>query len=283
MAWGSSTRSTRGVALAGALETLALPTKELVAPTPKRVREGADLLRERVTHLGASPWAALTSLTRNDRAVLGLLYASQVARGGDLRVVDDVTRSLVALRNPAALTPERVGLASGVLRALGTERTALPSVLPPRASVVPAPQSFVEATEEPVLQRGYGSALQLAAKAAVAYRSVAPPRPTSVPPPALRELAITLPSVQRGEASPQVPPFNLVQALGLSALVADVHTQAMRARRRRFRRTRELEVDAVADTSGARETAAETEHDPAHEARTHARWRRLIRRRASSR
>ncbi|MET0283080.1 MAG: hypothetical protein ABW352_01365 [Polyangiales bacterium] len=266
------------VALAGALDKLALPVAELT-PSVERVLEGAELLRARAPQLGVSPWTLLTTLTRNDRALVGLLYASQAERGGNLRVVDDVTRSLVAFRNPAVATPERAGLTSGVMRSLVPSRGD--SMLPARASVVPAPQSFVEATEEPVLQRGYGSAMQLAAKAAVAYRSVAPPRPTSVPPPALRELPI-MSSVQRGEAVAP-PPFNLVQALGLSALVAEAHTQAMRARRRRLRGKRELEVDAIADMQGAYEPSAEAEHDPTHDARRHARWRRLARRRSSSR
>ncbi|HEY6876695.1 MAG TPA: hypothetical protein VI299_01700, partial [Polyangiales bacterium] len=63
--------------------------------------------------------------------------------------------------------------------------------------------------------------------------------------------------------------------LGLGALVADMHTQSMRARRRKLKRPKS---DAIGDTTAALDAQPENDRDPTHTARTHARWRRIMRR-----
>jgi hypothetical protein len=254
-------------ALVTSLDRLALPTAKLVRPSPERVELGDLILRDRAQRVTPqSPYRLLTNTTRNDRALLGLLYVSQEERGGDLRHVDEVARALVALRSAGQARP---AVARHEARALPSEqaRPAFSSgVVPARAGDSEAPRTF-------------GSAIHLAAKAAVAYRSVAPPRSNSIPPAGAAPLPP--PPSLRPEALPSATMFNLAQALGLSALVADAHTQALRARRRRFvrRRVGVDAIDAIEDTAGARETQAETDEDPAHSARRHARWRRLARRR----
>jgi hypothetical protein len=228
------------VALVNALEALALPVAKLGKPTPERVELGAVIVRDRAAQITPrSPLQLLTTTSRSDRLLLGMLYVSQTERRGDPRVVDEVARALVTLR-------------SGV-------RPVVAPTAPPSSPL--------------------SSPIHLAAKAAVAYRSVAPPRPNSVPPPALRDLYT--PATSQRPSAVEVAPFNLAQALGLSALVADAHTQAMRARRRRFARKRQ--DDEIRDAAAAQETPADTENDPSHLARTHARWRRLVRRRLSGR
>ncbi len=245
-------------ALGNALDDLALPAAKLVQPTSERVELGSSLLRERTRAL-TSPWQLPTTTTRNDRALLGLLYVSQQQRAGDLHLVDDVARALVALRTAGVAPRPSVPSAPRV-----------PSFERPLVEL--PPNEVLQAEELPL---ALGSAMHLAAKAAVAYRSVAPPRPNTVPPP--MGAALPRPPSLRPEPSAPSTLFNFAQALGLSALVADAHTQALRARRRRFARRRDGD-DSIQDTAEARATQEETGHDPTHTARRHARWRRLRRR-----
>jgi hypothetical protein len=388
------------VSLVSALDRLALPTAALVTPTAERVQLGDVILRERARLMTPqSAWQLPTTTTRDDRALLGLLYVSQDVRGGDLRHVDDVARALVTLRSvdtlhaparmdqqPTRLDPPRMApsiapgrpdeaepsaarrsapaeqtwvsqevrggdlrrdddVARGLVplrsgdamhaparmdhppthldpprmapsipparsddagpsaarrsapaeQTLPTRRGALaePSSPPRRSTAVernlpglePSPREprARAVAVDPDAPRAFGSAIHLAAKAAVAYRSVAPPRPHSVPPP-MGAAQLAPPPTLRSEGMPAAIVFNFAQALGLSALVAESHTHALRARRRRFVRRREGVdaidgVDSVQDAAGARETPAETEHDPTQTARRHARWRKLMRRR----
>jgi hypothetical protein len=138
----------RRMMLARALATLGLPVSAL---DPRSVSDGEALLRARLgggtTDLGV--WFASES-AREDRLLLGMLYAAQRGRG-ELAAVDEVTRSLHALRS--------------------AERDAHGSSPGAPAKVdTPAPVHRADA-----------------AKVAALYRSIAPPRPASslVPPPAL--------------------------------------------------------------------------------------------------
>ncbi|HEX5660814.1 MAG TPA: hypothetical protein VFX59_26655 [Polyangiales bacterium] len=226
------------VTLATTLERLALPAADLGRPSLERVELGDLILRERARLVTPqSAYQLLTTTTRNERALLGLLYVSQEERGADLRQVDDVARALVALRSAGQ----------------------------PRASM-PVPEA----------PRAVASPIHLAAKAAVAYRSVAPPRPNSIPPPA-GAVQLAPPSL-RPDAPIPTAVFNLAQALGLSSLVAEAHTQALRARRRRFVRRRDESIQGAA---GVRENQPEAHDEDLRDARRAARWRRLLRRRRS--
>jgi hypothetical protein len=140
--------------LAQAVAKLGITPSALGPATAQVVVAGSVLLRERVEVIAQqtvrSAWSTLTQLTRNDRALAGMLYVAQQARGGDPRVVDDVVRSLLVLR----------GLERAAPVARNTEAPRAPSLAPGR------PADWM---------RSYGSETQLAARALGAYRSLTPP------------------------------------------------------------------------------------------------------------
>jgi hypothetical protein len=133
----------------------------------------------------------LALLTRNDRALLGALYASARARGADLGAVDDVARALIGLRESERTEAEQpVGKASALSTIL-PEPAVRPEVLARASSPSGAPAGLEQAALEPVEQavpaehtgdpfalaipRSFGSATQMAAKLAGSYASLVPP------------------------------------------------------------------------------------------------------------
>lgn len=209
-------------------------------------------------------WSMFVLLTRNDRTLLSTLYASARVRGGDLRAVDDVARALIGLRESERAeaqqpldSPEPVGVIMPELsRQLDVApRSLLRSIAP--ASFEQAMDELAEQSVRPEpaadpfaswMPRSFGSATQIAAKLVGSYGSLVPQSeryraaPSSRAPAASSLAGLAQLAHAQGAAVhlPLLgPPLNVVQALGLSGLLAELHTQLLRAPRKR-RRDRKL-------------------------------------------
>lgn len=306
------------LALGDAVAALALSPAELSRDLAVRAPLGIDLLRARARLLDAAApdadagvaWRVLVKLTRDDRAVLGMLYAATQARGGDLRAVDDVLTALVALRTeeqaeraatatPARLQTPTVMSADAADGEWATRANAgTPTSEPLRthlaaraddASVLPAEraQSLVQGSvPEESFVRSFGSATQIAARLHASYRRPASWAPLGggapSAPPGAHAGAPAAGAAQsplgEGAVAPFVsPPLHLAEALGLAALVSGLHAQSLRARRLRSARGRAPTMQVGMDAAG-----------PAHDEqlvdervkRRRARWRRFARRRS---
>jgi hypothetical protein len=193
--------------LSTALSSLGLPAAQLTPYLAEAAEHGAGLLHERVSTVlfsgesARSAHAVLATLTRNDRALLGLLYVAARARGVPVGLVDEVARALVVLREatraPAARAPSVASEEHGrtVLSPAGSEAS-------PRASSAPSDQTRTRESSAPSAQAGprAGSAAsaQTGPRASRAPSSEAglrasSPASASVAPPASR-----VPSAQVG-------------------------------------------------------------------------------------
>jgi len=250
--------------LAAALSSLGLHAAELGPYLAEAAEHGPALLHERIAKVlfgpasGRPAQAVLATLTRNDRALLGLLYVAARARGVSVGLVDDVARALVALRDAARPPAARAASVASEARA----RTLLPPLatdsmfpassapgasLAPRASGVPGSQAgprvseptsastahelsrneragdvppYDDALAQAAPARRFGSAAQIAARLVGSYRSLAPVGGPSIAAQAL------------------LRPLNLAEALGLSGLISELNLRALRRRRLRRRRWR---------------------------------------------
>ncbi len=342
--------------LARALDALNIAAADLAAVLPAVVRDGPALLRRRLLDLepgqtGAAPasasWRTLLQLTRNDRAVLSLLYVGARERGAEMNAVDDFARALLALRaaeraeaaslrgrpppgDPAggqgARPPESAAprlpraaadVAPSLLQAAGPAPSSprlAEEAAPARPLADAAPHELADAvafstraqggrpapSEElsertvPSVARGYGSATQLAARASGSYRSLTRldarlgPNLNTDAPVSHGAGALALPwHGQAGAFQSSIPasarPFDIAQAMGLSALVGQLHARSLRARRPRLSNQR----DGIRAIDGLREVVRETDADRTNEdgssRRRRALWQALLQRRRRAR
>ena len=325
----SFARRAARIKLAQAVASLALPTAELEHLEKASTELGRSLLRQRLLQFVESPehalverpsaeradtmrrpWSLLVLLTRNDRALLGTLYASASARGGDLRAIDDVARALIVLRESERAEAEQpLGRPEPVGVTVPEQNRRLD--VPPRALLRSvAPMSFEQAVEELAEQtippepgpdpfaswmpRSFGSATQIAAKLVGSYGSLVPQSeryrsgPSSRAPAASSVAGLAQLAHAQGAAVQLLPlgqPLNVVQALGLSGLIAELHAQLLRVprKRRRDRKVRSGERDAAQSRDADHDLSfasplrprARVEHKP----RGGVRWDLLARRR----
>lgn len=203
--------------LSDALSGLDITTTELRRFVSEAAEHGAKLLHRRVsrTLFGADSRArtfqVLTTLTRNDRALLGLLYVAYRARRADLVVVDDFARALLAFREVERAPIEGARPRNSMRpEAPGAQR---PSLAPPASTSSSRQDGSEEGLSLAPFARRFGSMSQLAARMAGSYGSLAPVSlaPTQV--------------IARA--------FNVVDALGLGALIGELHKKSLRNRRPR--------------------------------------------------
>jgi hypothetical protein len=251
-------------ALARAIEALALPHAELPSALGAGVELGAWLVRQRLpavlarsdAQAGAAPLrnaAGQVSLGRDDRALLGVLYAAAHARGQDLAAVDEVARALIALRvleradahaRAESVAQARPTSAAHDLRtAAGGAAADHPQAEPRPATAHPAPHG-PEQELAAARAHSFGSATQRAARASGTYRSLTPPSltPSSLAlqgalAGAAEDVATAPASTSAARAFALLTPtraLDLAGALGLSALLREVRAQTVGTARARL-------------------------------------------------
>jgi hypothetical protein len=251
------------IAIADVLTSLALPRQEVEQLPADGASLGALLLRTRSGASVRAPdagvaraWRVLVQLTRNDRALLSLLYGAQAARRGELGKVDALLHATVALRlaeqthatGKRAAEPIPAALVPAASEPSPTARARVSPETAPEAADAAVGQTT--APDAPATQpRSYGSTTQLAAQVVERYRR------TSVASRAVEALRET-PAVseQEGAAAAALAhaerplqatvevrpawverPLDLARALGLQGAVAAFHARRLRARRLRGR------------------------------------------------
>ncbi|MDB4973488.1 MAG: hypothetical protein JWN48_1829 [Myxococcaceae bacterium] len=244
-----------------------------------------------------APWRPFVLLSRTDRTLLSVLYASARSEGHDLHAVDDVARALLVLRQreQATRAPEAEAQSSAATR-LALPAPIVPRELTSHSSLAPSADSSSEidassessdlARSESYAPRSYGSVTQLAARASSSYRSLLPPAghgsSTSLLPVAAPEQALAAqehaPSL-RPEAVAGARPFNVAEALGLGSLVSSLNGKSQVARRKLHKRKRR---------AGQRPDARVDDREVERDAPPRPRWyelsrqRRLLRRATSA-
>jgi hypothetical protein len=301
-------------ALARAIEALALPHAELPRTLDAGVALGAALVRRRLpallaradAHGSAAPPPSAPdqlSLGREDRGLLGMLYAAAYARGRDLTAVDEVARALVRLRAleradsqaraEAVAQAEPTNAARDPGTATGGVAAGDPQAEPQPRAAHPTPHALDEELPAP-LAHGFGSATQRAARASGTYRSLTPPSLTAPSlalhgaPAGAAEAAATTPASTRAPRAfallTPARPLDLAGALGLSALVREVRAQTLRTARARLPARHS---DAVRALEAPGRAAAEADADDPilndSPRRRRVRWRLLHSRRRRAR
>jgi hypothetical protein len=209
--------------LSDALSLLGFTTHDLSRFVSEAAEHGAQLLHRRVSRVlfgadsAARTFAVLTTLTRNDRSLLGLLYVASRARRVDLALVDDVARALLSFREVERAPVERGNAARNSLRPDAAHAAARAGLLP--AATSSSSESWQDSvppgerlSQAPAARR-FGSVSQLAARMVGSYRSLAP--------------------VSLSPAPVVTRPFNLVEALGLGSSISELYRKLLRRRRPR--------------------------------------------------